>query len=117
MPHQTSYPTWVFDRPLSAGGLTKHASKRMGIRLMNPTERRLRAQIAAEESWARTPDRTARTAPARRAMYEKFERIVDPNGELTAAERAKRAENARTAHYRRMAYLSARARSRQEVSA
>ena len=45
-------------------------------------------------------------------MLDKFERQVDPHGELTQAERAKRAENARKAHYQRMALKSARARRR-----
>lgn len=79
---------------------------------LSAAERSLRAQIAAHESWARTPDRAARTAAARRAMWDKFEREVDPHNELTPAERAKRAENARKAHYARLALKSARARRR-----
>lgn len=75
---------------------------------LTPSERTLRAQIAAHESWAKTSDRTARTAAARQAMLDKFEKQVDPNNELTQAERAKRAENARKAHYQRMALKSAR---------
>jgi hypothetical protein len=70
----------------------------------------MRASIAAHHSWAFTPDRTARTAPARRALLDKFEREADPDGILPAAERAKRAENLRKAHYRRMALRSAQAR-------
>jgi hypothetical protein len=67
-------------------------------------------RIGAYESWAHTEDRTARTAPARRAMLEKFERAVDPDGKLTPAERAKRAEFARKAHFQRLALKSAKAR-------
>jgi hypothetical protein len=77
-----------------------------------PAERVLRSQIAAHESWARTEDRTARTANARKAMLDKFEEQVDPDGELTPAERAKRAENARKAHFKRLALKSAQARRR-----
>jgi hypothetical protein len=40
----------------------------------------------------------------------KFERQVDPNNELLAAERAKRAESARKAFYAELALKSARAR-------
>jgi hypothetical protein len=61
-------------------------------------EARIRSQIGrigAHASWAKTEDRSARTAPARRAMLDKFEREVDPNNELTPAERAERAESAR----------------------
>jgi hypothetical protein len=77
---------------------------------LTPTERTLRAQIAANTSWANTPDRSERTAPARRAAAERFEREVDPDGILPPHERAKRAENARKAHFQRMALKSARAR-------
>lgn len=79
---------------------------------LTPTERSLRGQIAAHESWANTPDRTARTANARRAMLDKFDRQVDPNNELTPVERARRAQSARKAYFARLALKSARARRR-----
>jgi hypothetical protein len=77
---------------------------------LTPAERTLRAQIAANESWASTDNRTTRTANARRKFDERFEREVDPGGKLPPAERAKRAENARRAHFQRMAFASAKAR-------
>ncbi|MGV9792409.1 hypothetical protein [Gordonia sp. NPDC003422] len=70
----------------------------------------MRAQIAAHESWAKTPDRAARTAAARRGLEAKFEREVDPDGVLSPVERAKRVENARKAYYARLALKSAQAR-------
>lgn len=76
----------------------------------DPGLRSLRARIAAHESWARTEDRTARTAPARAAQMSRFEKQVDPDGTLDPAERARRAESARRAHFARLAYLSAKAR-------
>jgi hypothetical protein len=79
---------------------------------LTPAERSLRAQIAAHESWAHTPDRPARTANARKAMLDKFERQVDPEGILPPAERAVRAEHARKAHFKRLALKSAQARRR-----
>jgi hypothetical protein len=79
---------------------------------LTPTERSLRAQIAAHESWAHTIDRSARTANARKAMLDKFERQVDPDGILSPAERAVRAAHARKAHFKRLALKSARARRR-----
>jgi hypothetical protein len=79
---------------------------------LTPAERSLRSQIAAHESWAHTPDRTARTANARKAMLDKFERRVDPDGKLTPAERAKRAEHARKAYFKRLALKSAQVRRR-----
>ena len=74
------------------------------------TELKLRAQIAANTSWANTSDRAARTAPGRAAMLRKFEQQVDPDGVLTPAERTKRAENARKAHMQRLAFQAAKAR-------
>jgi hypothetical protein len=76
------------------------------------SERSMRAQIAAHESWVKTPNRSARTLPARMAMQAKFEREVDPDGTLPPAERAKRAGNARKAYYKRLALKSAQARRR-----
>ena len=70
---------------------------------LTPSERSLRAQIAAHESWAHTEDRSARTANARKAMLDKFETQVDPEGILPPAERARRAEHARKAHFQRLA--------------
>lgn len=73
-------------------------------------ERKLAAQIAAHESWANTPDRSKRTAKARAALMAKFEIQADPEGKLLPAERAKRAEHLRKAHFKRLALASAKAR-------
>ena len=51
-----------------------------------------------------------RTAPSRKAQLDAFERQVDPDGLLPAAERALRAESARRAHFAKLAFLSAVAR-------
>ena len=72
---------------------------------------------AAHMSWAKCPDRTARTANARKGLLEKFEREVDPEGILPPAERAKRAESARKAFYLNLAAKSAAARSRRKRAA
>ncbi len=66
--------------------------------------------MGSHESWARTPDPAARTAPARKAALERFEREVDPEGKLTPDERAKRAEHARKAYFSRLAFKSAKVR-------
>lgn len=55
-------------------------------------------------------DSTEITSAARRAFLDKFEREVDPNGELEPAERARRAEHARKAYMQRLALKSAAAR-------
>ena len=75
-------------------------------------ERALRARLAAHTSWAHTGDRTARTENARKAFLDRFEREVDPDGFLPAAERAERAESARKAFYARLALKSAQSRRR-----
>lgn len=68
------------------------------------TERQLAASIAAHESWAATLDRSARTAPARRALDQKFLDLADGD--------PVRAEHLRKAHFQRLALKSARARRR-----
>lgn len=78
----------------------------------SPETRKILGSIGAHESWARTPDRPARTANARRAFLDRFEREVDPEGVLSPAERATRAEHARKAYFARLALKSAQARSR-----
>ena len=77
-----------------------------------PGELRLRASLASHASWAKTTDRSARTAAARRKFDERFEREVDPDGVLSPAERTRRAANARKAYYARLALKSAQARRR-----
>jgi hypothetical protein len=77
---------------------------------LTPAERRSRASLAAHVSWAKTADRSARTAAARAALEKKFLDEVDPNRELSEAEREKRAANARKAYYERLKSGQLRAR-------
>jgi hypothetical protein len=67
-------------------------------------------RIAAEISWSRTADRSARTRPARQAFLNRFEREVDPDGTLPPDERRKRAQHALRAHMLRLAKRSVSAR-------
>ena len=76
------------------------------------SERRVQARIAAYTKWAQTENRTAATAAARAAFDDRFEREVDPDGRLSATERARRAGFARRAYFARLALLSAKARRR-----
>jgi hypothetical protein len=62
----------------------------------------INARIAAEISWARTHDRSARTRPAREAFLKRFEREVDPDGQLSPDERRRRAEHAKRAYMLRL---------------
>jgi hypothetical protein len=82
---------------------------------LTPTERSLRARTAVHTSWANTTDPTARTAPARAAFLDRFEREVDPDGVLLPEERLRRAAHARKAYFSMLALKSARAR-RQKAS-
>lgn len=70
----------------------------------------MRSQLGAHAQWARTDDRTARTAAARAAFYRRFENQVDPDGVLDPTERAKRAEHARQAYMLKLAMASVKAR-------
>jgi hypothetical protein len=70
----------------------------------SPQERQLIARIAAHESWANTPDRTSRTAPARAALGQKF--LDQAGGDPI------RAQHLRKAHFARLALKSAKARRR-----
>ena len=80
-------------------------------------DRSLIARLAAHESWANTADPSARTAPARRAMLDRFERQVDPDGVLSPGERARRAGHARKAYFARLALRSAQARRKAPAAA
>ena len=75
-----------------------------------PSERTLRARLAVETSWANTSDPSQRTAAARAAFADRFQRQVDPDGVLPPEERARRAEHARRAYFTGLALKSVRAR-------
>jgi hypothetical protein len=72
-------------------------------------QRVLQGRIGAHELHA-THDSRKITAPARRAFLNRFEAEVDPDGVLSAPERARRAEHARKAYFTRLALKSAKAR-------
>lgn len=84
---------------------------------LTPSERVLRARLASHQSWANTEDRTARAMPGNQALMDSFERKVDPEGKLPEAERIKRAESARKAHFTRLALKSAQARRKNRSAA
>jgi hypothetical protein len=68
----------------------------------DPRERALRAKIAAEMSWGLTRDRSARTAPARAALEQRF--LDEAEGDPV------RAGHLRSAYFARLALASATAR-------
>jgi hypothetical protein len=69
---------------------------------VSPSERSLVSKIAAHESWANTPNRATRTAPARAALDAKF--LEQAGGDPV------RAAYLRKAHFARLALKSAQAR-------
>lgn len=87
---------------------------------MASTDRRpdqyTKVSIAQHRRWALEPDRTAATQPARDGLHRKFLDLVDPERKLAPEERAKRAKNARTAHFREMALRSAQVRRAKAVA-
>jgi len=74
----------------------------------------LRGRIGAYALHARHDPRQT-TAPARAAFLKRFEHDVDPDGVLPEAERLRRAECARKAHFARLALKSARARAKGRI--
>lgn len=82
---------------------------------MAPTPTQARA--GAHKSWARTADRSARTANGTAAFLRRFENEVDPDGTLDPAERTLRVEHARKAYFLELAAKSARARKAKEHAA
>ena len=80
------------------------------MRNLTESERTMQARSLAHLSWAATPDRTARTAPAREAALRRFEAQVDPDQQLDPRERAIRAEHARKAFFQMLALKSAQSR-------
>lgn len=77
----------------------------------NAQVRQLAARIANFDRWSKVEDRQAATAPARKGFMARFDREVDPNGELSDDERARRAELAMRAHMSRLALASAKRRA------
>ena len=70
------------------------------------------ARLAAHQSWANTPDRAARTAPATAGLAAKFGREarerLGPGATEAAVQAA--AESARKAHYARLSAAGVAAR-------
>jgi hypothetical protein len=80
---------------------------------LTPAQRRLRAQVAVNADLARTENPVARTAAARKAFMDRFERQareLHPDGSPEVIARA--AEHLRKAHMARLALASSKARSR-----
>lgn len=79
---------------------------------LNTSERSMQLRVAAHMSWAKTKDRSARTAAARRQSHHtrfiEEARRLHPDG--TDQQIADAADALKTAHYRQLALKSAQAR-------
>jgi len=75
---------------------------------LTPAERTLRARLAAHTMHAQHDARET-TAAARAAFLARFEAEVDPDGALPPEERRRRAEQARSAYFTRLAFARAKA--------
>lgn len=79
-----------------------------------PPTSSLQASIAAHASWARTPDRPARLAPAHEARDRRIARDYGIPAELEQtdpAEYVKRLESAKKAYFGKLALKSVKARA------
>jgi hypothetical protein len=78
---------------------------------LTPEQRSMRARLAAHARWKREdPTETARKG--QRGLLARFEREVDPEGQLPEAERQRRAKQALKEHMTRLAFASSRARAK-----
>ncbi|MFC0628552.1 hypothetical protein [Kribbella deserti] len=69
---------------------------------LTPEQRVVRARMASHVSWANTPDRSARTAPARNALWNKF--LAECDGDEV------RTQHRWRAHFLQLAMKSAASR-------
>jgi hypothetical protein len=76
---------------------------------VTPSERQMRARLGAYAQHARY-DGVEITSKARAAFLARFENEVDPDRQLEAGERRRRADAAKRAHFTRMALRSAQSR-------
>lgn len=80
-----------------------------------PSERSLQHSSAANASWARTADRSARTAPAHAGRDRRIARdygIPDELEHTNPADYARRLESAKKAHFGKLALRSVKARQK-----
>lgn len=82
-------------------------------------ERVFHARIAAHIRWGHTrvADRSAATAPARKAFNDRFLNEADPDGVMPIHEAEKLAENLKKAYYGQLGRESARSRRKKRENA
>jgi hypothetical protein len=83
--------------------------------MLTPEQRVLRARGAAHALHAQGKTNTVAARKASPQSLDYWAAKVDPDNNLTEAERAKRAEHARKAHMLKMALASSKARARRKA--
>jgi hypothetical protein len=91
----------------------KHAEKQP----LSPAQRSLQARLAAHVLHARYSAEELLAKAHYEAHVGRYEREVDPDGTLSAEERARRVESAKKAHMTRLALASSRARAERKQAA
>jgi hypothetical protein len=104
----------VVEGPKSRRPLSPAQQRSLSGDTLSPEQRTLRARIGGLSLHAQVDSRE-HLAPARAAFMARFDREVDPDGVLPAAERARRAELARKVYFTRLALKSSRARSKRKA--
>jgi hypothetical protein len=87
----------------------RRSASALPIHDVSPGEQSLRGRLAAHLLHARRDPRET-TANGRAAFLARFEREVDPAGELDPSERRRRAEQARRAYFIRLSLAALQAR-------
>lgn len=82
---------------------------------LTPEQRQLRARIAAHAQHAKYPVEET-TSAGREAFLGRFEREVDPLGQLDPIERQRRANHALKSYMFKLALASAKARQKAATS-
>lgn len=82
---------------------------------LTPQQRSLRASLAADVRWSRDDPKVAMKTP-RAAFEARFEHEVDPEGTLDPIERKRRAKAALSAHMKRLALASSKARAARKTA-
>ena len=81
-----------------------------------PEQRTQRARMAAFASWKATPDRTARTAEARRTfqdgLRDRLRDELDPKRKLPAAALEQMVQAGVQEHYARLAFLTSKSQAK-----
>lgn len=79
-------------------------TERFTVPRLTPTQRMLRAQVAAYTRWGRTPqaDRKAQGKRGQAGLLAKFEAEADPDGTLPPDERARQVDRLYRAHMARV---------------